>query len=93
MRPHREKEPFIHKGDKIVMERAAPGGVWDVLAARWASDRDDRIEIVLGRGGSNRFKTVFNAATMRHQSNWPQHMLSRDINVGRPLQYKPRRGA
>ena len=92
--PRREKEPFIHKGDKILMERGTPGGIWDVMAARWAreDENDDRIELVLSRGGgtSMAFKTVFNEQTMRHQSNWPRHILSRDITVGKPLQFKPK---
>jgi hypothetical protein len=92
--PRREKEPFIYKGDRILVEHGGPGGIWDVRAARWAhaDENDDRIELVLGRGGgpSMCFKTVFSEQTMRHQSNWPRHILSRDITVGKPLQYKPK---
>lgn len=92
--PRREKEPFIHKGDRILIERGGPGGIWDVMVARWAraeDENDHHIELVLARGSTSMaFKTTFNEQTMRHQSNWPQHILSRDISVGKPLQYKPK---
>ncbi|MEZ0226757.1 MAG: hypothetical protein ACAH83_19525 [Alphaproteobacteria bacterium] len=92
--PRREKEPFIHEGDRILIEQGAPGGIWDVRAARWAradDENDDRIELVLSRSSLS-YKTVFNEKTMRHQSNWPQHILSRDITVGKPIQFKPKQG-
>lgn len=90
----REKEPFIHKGDRVVINGGlGAGGPWDVMNARWAKrddDSDHSIEIVLGRGGSTRFKIVFNEATMQHHSNWPSEVLSRDIRVKKPLQYRPK---
>ena len=91
---HREKEPAIHRGDRIVINGGlSAGGSWDVLDARWAKrddESDDRVEMVLGRGGGSRFKVIFNALTMQHHSNWPSDVLSRDIHVKKPLQYRPK---
>ncbi len=90
MAPRREKEPFIHRGDKILITGGSVGGSWAVTESRWAKRedaRDERIELILSRG-SMHFKTIFNAETMRHQSNQPPDRLSRDINVRKPLQFR-----
>ena len=87
----REKEPFIHKGDKILMTGGPCGGSWDVMDARWArrdDTSDERVELVLRRGSSMYTKTIFNATTMKHQSEWPCNVLSRDINIQKPIKFK-----
>lgn len=94
MAQRREKEPFIHKGDTVCIDRAGTvSGSWDVMDARW-KNRDDafdrNIELVLGRGGSSRFKIAFNGECMRHYSRWPEDVLSRDISVQKPIQFRPK---
>jgi hypothetical protein len=92
MPSRREREPSIHRGDKILITAGGAAGTWDVRDARWAKrdeTSDQRVELVLGRG-SMQFKTIFNAQTMRHQTEWPADKLSRDINVQKPLKYRPR---
>jgi hypothetical protein len=93
MGKRREKEPFINRGDRILIKNGSCGGTWNVLAARWAKGddaADDRIEVVLGRGTGMNLKTIFNAENMQHQSNWPREVLSRDINVQKPLKFRPK---
>lgn len=84
----REEEPFIAKGDQVTIRRpSAVSGIWRVAAARYASSNpeDPRIEVVLNRGASMHFKTVYDPATMTVKSGAPPHMLSRDVRVGKAL--------
>lgn len=93
--PRREEEPFIAKGDQVTIRRAgAISGIWRVAAARYASanPEDARIEMVLNRGASMNFKTVYDPATMTVKSGAPPHMLARDLRVGKAVDPVKRRG-
>jgi len=89
----REKEPFIQKGDEVHIYRpGALAGLWKVAAARYMSrdERDQRIEMVLSKGGSMMFKIRFDEKSMRLRNNTSDYMLSRGIAVKKPLVFKPR---
>lgn len=89
----REKDPFIQKGDDVIVNRPNHlAGTWRVLAARYASATitDPRVEVVLRRGGASMtFKTIFDEKSMRVKSNRPDYMLGRDIRVQKPIRFRP----
>lgn len=84
----REEEPFIAKGDQVTIRKSGVmAGIWRVAAARYASgnSEDARIEMVLTRGASMNFKTMYDPATMSVKSGAPAHMLARDLRIGKPM--------
>lgn len=76
----REDIPYIMKGDSVFIERGGPSGAWEVMQAKYKSETGAEIELVLRRG-SQMFKTVFNEATMRLNTERPFAETCRDIRA------------
>ncbi len=87
--PFNKNNCLIREGDRIFISRSGPvSGFWDVRDVRCRDKNCEKPELILSRGGSMAFKTVFDEKSMKLHGRTPLNQLVRDVPVSKKMQIR-----